>query len=115
MSTLRMNTKFESLTWCDTLIKEGSNFYIMRIIYTYRYEPIRENCLLIFMKYENQINNCTLLRMKYVMYDFIRRKGPSENRQEGEGSDNCIISIYVCIIYYSEEGAERDPAGEGRR
>ena len=78
----------------------------------------------------------------YVLY-VIRRKGPSGSRQEGEDGDNCIIHIYVlyillggrgragagrrgktvtttlCIcmyyMYYSEEGAEREPVGGERR
>ena len=35
--------------------------------------------------------------------------------RKGEDGDNCVINIYVRIIYYLEEGAEREPAGGGRR
>ena len=46
----------------------------------------------------------------YVLY-ITRRKGPSENRQEGEDGDNHIM--YTHVLYILLEGRGR--AGAGRR
>jgi len=51
----------------------------------------------------------------YVCIYITRRKGPSENRQEGEDGDNHIMYMHVLYIYYLEEGAEREPVEGGRR
>ena len=47
----------------------------------------------------------------YIVY-VIWRKGPSENRQEGEDGENWY---YVYMYILLEEGAEREPVGGGRR
>ena len=49
----------------------------------------------------------------YVLY-ITWRKGPSENRQEGEDGDNHIMYMHVLYIYYSEEGAEQESGRRGK-
>ena len=46
----------------------------------------------------------------YEVY-ITRRKGPSENRQEGEDGDNYIMYMYVLYILLGGRGR----AGAGRR